>query len=273
MAKIYYIDSENVGDSWIELLEESEARFLVFYTGHSPRIAYPQAIQLMNATTKPEFIECHEGNNGLDFQLVTYLGYELHADNTNEIIIVSNDTGFDAVVSFWSERGMNVSRVARSITSNSKPIEIPVSDEEVVVSTSSVKVTEKINGIDKNEIYTIINCVGKNDPSYIHLALVHFYGNKNGENIYKALKKVQFEAPAVQWKKDTKLKKFIELILLHMNTSKVEVPESFPGYLAKNIVDDKKSMSAKITKQYPKNGAQLNKIFKPFYKTLAKIKK
>ena len=32
-------------------------------------------------------------------------------------------------------------------------------------------------------------------------------------------------------------------------------------------------MSAKITKQYPKNGTQLNKIFKPYYKTLAKIKK
>lgn len=27
---------------------------------------------------------------------------------------MSNDTGFDAVVSFWSERGMNVSRVPRS---------------------------------------------------------------------------------------------------------------------------------------------------------------
>ena len=78
------------------------------------------------------------------------------------------------------------------------------------------------------------------------------------------MKKEKFEAPAVRWKKDTKLKKFIELI---------DVPESFSGYLANNIVGDKKSMSAKITKQYPKNGTQLNKIFKPFYKTLAKIKK
>lgn len=66
---------------------------------------------------------------------------------------------------------------------------MPVSVEENVVNSSSVKVTEKISGVDKNELYTIINCVGKNEPSYIHLALVHFYGNKNGENIYKALKK------------------------------------------------------------------------------------
>ena len=150
---------------------------------------------------------------------------------------------------------------------------MPVSVEENVVNSSSVKATEKISSVDKNELYTIINCVGKNEPSYIHLALVHFYGNKNGENIYKALKKEKFEAPAVRWKKDTKLKKFIELILIHTNTANIDVSESFSGYLANNIVGDKKSMSAKITKQYPKNGTQLNKIFKPFYKTLAKIKK
>ena len=87
------------------------------------------------------------------------------------------------------------------------------------------------------------------------------------------MKKEKFEAPAVRWKKDTKLKKFIELILIHTNTANIDVPESFSGYLANNIVGDKKSMSAKITKQYPKTGTQLNKIFKPFYKTLAKIKK
>jgi len=87
------------------------------------------------------------------------------------------------------------------------------------------------------------------------------------------LKKEKFEAPAVRWKKDTKLKKFIELILIHTNIANIDVPESFSGYLSNNIVGDKKSMSAKITKQYPKNGTQLNKIFKPFYKTLAKIKK
>lgn len=38
---------------------------------------------------------------------------------------------------------------------------MPVSVEENVVNSSSVKVTEKISGVDKNELYTIINCVGK----------------------------------------------------------------------------------------------------------------
>lgn len=109
MEKIYYIDSENVGDSWIELLDELtqlDSRLIVFYTKHSPRMTYQQTIQLMNSANKPEFIECHEGSNALDFQLVSYLGYELCADRTKEMIIVSKDTGFDAVVHFWQERGM-----------------------------------------------------------------------------------------------------------------------------------------------------------------------
>ena len=79
---------------------------------------------------------------------------------------MSNDTEFDAVVSFWSERGMNVSRVPRSNISNSNLQKVPVSVEENVVNSSSVKVTEKISSVDKNELYTIINCVGKNEASY-----------------------------------------------------------------------------------------------------------
>lgn len=275
MAVIYYIDSENVGDSWIELLDDSDSRFIVFYTGHSPRIAYPQAIKLMNAANKPEFIECHEGNNGLDFQLVSYLGYELHADNSNEMIIVSNDTGFDAAVLFWTDRGMNVRRVPRSNASNSQPIEKmdPVSDEEMVTKSSSVEVPEKISGIDKRELYTIINCIGATDPSYIHLALIHFYGNKNGENIYKCLKKEKFAAPPVQWSKETRMKKLIELIIYYTNSANVSVPDSLPVFVINNIVDDKKAMGNKMNKAYGGSGPHFNKMFKPFYKTLAKIKK
>ena len=52
METIYYIDSENVGDSWLELLDtldHTENKLIVFYTKHSPRMTYPQAVQLLNA--------------------------------------------------------------------------------------------------------------------------------------------------------------------------------------------------------------------------------
>ena len=55
MSKTYYVDSENVGENWIDLLnEEEESDFLIFYTSHSPRIDYEHAINLMNAKKKPE---------------------------------------------------------------------------------------------------------------------------------------------------------------------------------------------------------------------------
>ena len=113
MHKTYLIDSENIGSRWIELLEkdkDSESEFLVFYTGSTPHIDYEHARKLIEAGKKPEFIRCTEGKNALDFQLVTYLGYLLHSDKDKELTILSNDTGFDAVVKFWSERGLDVKR-------------------------------------------------------------------------------------------------------------------------------------------------------------------
>lgn len=278
METIYFIDSENVGDSWIELLDNTENdkdRFLVFYTGHSPRIAYPQAIQLLSAVCKPEFIECHEGNNGLDFQLVSYLGYELHADCTKEMIIVSNDTGFDAAVLFWKERGMKVKRVPRPKPSNSQPTETnkPVSDNAAATSTLSVGVTEKVSGIDKKELYTIINCIGKGSPSHIHLAFVHFYGSKNGENIYKHMKSENFAAPSVQWTKETKMLKLIELIMKHSGVAIKSYPDTLPQFIADNVLNDKSAMSNKLNKMYGNQSSQIHKVFKPYYGVLAKIKK
>ena len=35
MEPVYSIDSENVGDSWIELLDSSYGKFIVFYTMNS----------------------------------------------------------------------------------------------------------------------------------------------------------------------------------------------------------------------------------------------
>lgn len=50
MSKTYFVDSENVGDAWINLLlADPDSTFLIFYTSHSPRIDYEHAIALMNA--------------------------------------------------------------------------------------------------------------------------------------------------------------------------------------------------------------------------------
>ena len=53
------------------------------------------------------------GKNALDFQLSSLLGYVIKENEgyEDEFIIVSRDTGFDAVLEFWKNRGIKLSRV------------------------------------------------------------------------------------------------------------------------------------------------------------------
>ena len=113
MGKIYLVDSENVGDIWVPLLVSSQEddEVLVFYTTKSPHMNYENVRMLKETEKEADFIKCFEGSNALDFQLVSELGYRLSQNTDREYVIVSNDTGFDAAVRYWSTRKMPVSRL------------------------------------------------------------------------------------------------------------------------------------------------------------------
>lgn len=113
MTTTYYIDSENVGDNWISLLPAvtEDDEILVFYTQNSPHMNYRNLRLLKESPTDVDFIECCEGSNALDFQLCTELGFRISSISDREFVIVSNDTGFDAVVKYWRKRGQAVRRI------------------------------------------------------------------------------------------------------------------------------------------------------------------
>ena len=50
----------------------------------------------------------------LDFQLVSYLGFLMKTGAKTQYIIISNDTGYDAMIRFWSDRERNVSRLSQA---------------------------------------------------------------------------------------------------------------------------------------------------------------
>ena len=113
MGKIYLVDSENVGDIWVPLVSSQEDdEVLVFYTTKSPHMNYENVRMLKETEKEADFIKCFEGSNALDFQLVSELGYRLSQNADREYVIVSNDTGFDAAVRYWSMRKMPVSRLS-----------------------------------------------------------------------------------------------------------------------------------------------------------------
>ena len=294
METIYYIDSENVGDSWLELLdtlEHTENKLIVFYTKHSPRMTYPQAVQLLNAANKPEFIECQQGSNALDFQLVSYLGYELCADRAKEMVIVSKDTGFDAVVHFWQKRGMQVKRVptpshlhaqhtaqsAQNAQSTPSAAAAVPAGPEIVSDCAADDSAEAPADTAKKElrdeeISTIVNCTGKKHLETIHHALVGFLGDKQGTNLYLHLKAEKFAFPSFQWEKEEKMKNFIALILEHSDLAAEDYPASISDFIAQNVVSKKNVMSNKLNRAYGAWGPRFHAVFKPFYKVLTEIR-
>lgn len=113
-SKVYLIDTENVKSEWKNVLDKlgKKDTLLIFYTENSPNVSFADISNLVNYPFKYEMLPCFPGKNGLDFQLVTYLGYLLRRSPFREYVILSNDTGFDAVVYFWTGKGKNVSRLS-----------------------------------------------------------------------------------------------------------------------------------------------------------------
>lgn len=229
MSKTYFIDSENVGDNWISLLNvvTEEDVILVFYTNRSPHMNYKNVILLKQSPVEVTFIECCEGNNALDFQLCTDLGYRMHELGDNdEFIIVSNDTGFDAVVKYWRRRTKPIKRiqgkVCAQIAAEKKeerfvlPQETENSDVENTAEESLTaentatensdaaqpektledKVEEqekkqeevtKEEKIDENA-KEILYLIGKSNLQELHEALKQLYGGEKGKFIYNTFK-------------------------------------------------------------------------------------
>lgn len=145
MAKIYLVDSENIGASWSQLLNtmSEEDRMYVFYTDKSPYISYENLLQVIAYCNIPIFVKCYEGRNALDFQLVSELGFKLCQEPDQEFIVISDDYGYDAAIRYWTGKGYNVHRIGKKYC---RPM-YPRKSEEVSVVQSevtAVPVVEKI---------------------------------------------------------------------------------------------------------------------------------
>lgn len=203
MKKIYLVDSENVGDVWVPLLVSSQAEdeVMVFYTQKSPHMNYENVRMLKESQKEAVFVKCFEGNNALDFQLVTELGHMLQENADREYIIVSNDTGFDAVVRYWTLRNMPVCRLSGKDCSRKTVKQNQQADEgQAVRETRPKNSNQKISkpqddglifGTSKDTehiVSALISCISKDNLADFHNALVMFLGEEKGKKIYQEIK-------------------------------------------------------------------------------------
>ena len=276
MRKIYFIDSENVGDNWISLLAAitAEDELLVFYTQKSPHMNYKNVILLKQSDAKIDFIECCEGNNALDFQLCTELGYRMKEISDEEFVIVSNDTGFDAVVKYWTQRNKAIRRISGKACSSASA-ETTVSEE---VSNVSAKETETANnGID-DSAKEILYIVGKGNLQYLHEALKQLYGDKKGKTIYNAFKSDsaynQFlsKHPAMTLKE--KQHAYCSIVF-SVAVPTESMPEDISVFLMESWKKKKNlnSLRSLILQKYPKEKGELYySLFRTHIKILDKLK-
>lgn len=214
--KVYLVDTENVGTVWKELLPAKSGtdQILLFYTENSPYISYSDLQAIIQYPNTFEMIKCNTGKNGLDFQLVSYLGYLLKTASKTNYIIVSNDFGFDSVAKFWQERGMSVSRKNSSalLTSDEpEQKETVTPSEKTTRKRRSVKISspkkemgepadpasmiEKYLPAEYSEesgtlaaVSDIILGVDTTNHQLVHRTLVKKFGDEKGTVLYKAFR-------------------------------------------------------------------------------------
>ncbi|MGN1412247.1 MAG: PIN domain-containing protein [Oscillospiraceae bacterium] len=105
--KVFLIDYENVNKDGLKGINslDCNSNVIVFYNNNCT-IPINLMLQLQQSSIKFEWIELTEsGENALDFQITTYLGYiiarfqSLNCIN-NEIYIISKDNGYNSAIKF-----------------------------------------------------------------------------------------------------------------------------------------------------------------------------
>ena len=111
--KYYLVDTENVANTWMQLLPElsPEDRILLFYTKNSSHYSLDEMQLVLSYVSQIKFVKCTNGRpNALDFQLCAAAGYLYHELSDVDFTVLSSDQGFDSMVGFMKRMGMSIVR-------------------------------------------------------------------------------------------------------------------------------------------------------------------
>ena len=201
--RTYLIDSENVGMAWTHLLDSvgKQDKIYLFYTCNSPTIKMSQLQKLFQYRDKIEMVECYCGTpNALDFQLCAYVGFLAKTAVKTEYIIVSNDTGYDAMVAFMLKQGRNISRLSCDAPKKVQTLS-PKNEIQLTIENSKSTPYPKYPDINYSILSSVIKLdsekdvakVGKilheqKELAEIHTALCKSYGQEKGRSYYVLIK-------------------------------------------------------------------------------------
>lgn len=284
---VYLVDSENVNDVWIRLVNNLEARdeILVFYTDKSPHMSYEKVIELTQLSDRPiRWIKCVEGSNALDFQLVTELGARVATDPEHVFIIVSNDNGFDAAVKYWTQRGKDVRRMksaeCRQLVRRRAELSGADGAEDPAKAAVLPQGSDREDGqafAYQADIEQLSRSIQMSKLTLFHDAFVCMYDQEIGDAIYYYMKEHKEEMAELSEnylpKRKARLKNYFNMALAHAGGDTTGTDDVMEIY---NHIDEPKKNLQKLNVEAVKKfgqdqGGGYYKILKKHVKIMSKL--
>ena len=125
---------------------------------------------------------------------------------------------------------------------------------------------------DHFEVDSFLNCMGKDNLLKLHETLVHVYGMKQGQTIYKTIKDKSYSYMPEKLTRIKKVERFTGIIFAH---SDINDPGDFVDFLEKNKNKTKNlnGIRSAITKSYGEtDGLKYYSLFKPYFKIISALK-
>ena len=141
------------------------------------------------------------------------------------------------------------------------------------IDTSDIsEVSAASEDFDHFEVDSFLNCMGKDNLLKLHETLVHVYGMKQGQVIYKTIKDKSYSFTPEKLTRKKKVERFTGIIFAH---SDIDDPRNFVDFLEKNKNKTKNlnGIRSAITKSYGEtDGLKYYSLFKPYFKIISALK-
>ncbi len=191
MKSYYLIDYENVGSNGFLGCENlnKQTEIHIFYTNNSKKIDLD--IFYNHGQANIIVHKVPSGKQSLDLHISSFIGYLVGLNSKKEFncIIISKDTDYDNIISFW-EREKNI-KILRyeSIDPTAETFQLLLDND---LTTNIQKALEDIQTINEDIEYITNVCNlyinSKNKKQDIYRNIIYKYGQEKGLTIYTKIK-------------------------------------------------------------------------------------
>ena len=189
--RYFLVDYENVTAAGLNGVDELDKNdfVVIFYSSHADKLSFSLHTQIIDTKAHISYFEVDSvGQNALDFQLSSYIGYILGKKSGCDCFIVSNDRGFENVCSFWRSRGIRL-RIIPDILRSCKDYTAKKSDIKAAL--KPLELTKEESDFVRE---LLINILERDDvtlpqlKTILNQSLCKKFGSERTKPIYASIK-------------------------------------------------------------------------------------